>query len=87
MFPFIFWGVRSFIQIIVWSDDTIWPDLRERHHKNPWLLSQQQMEVNSKHTWLTQCWQDRSLIGSKGKLRLSVKIDIWNVGQTKNRIL
>ena len=47
MFPFIFWGVRSFIQIIVWSDDTIWPDLRERHHKNPWLLSQQQMEVNT----------------------------------------
>ena len=39
MFPFIYSGVRIFIQIIVWSDDTIWPDLRARHHKNPSLLS------------------------------------------------
>ena len=47
MFPFISSGVRIFIQIIVWSDDTIWPDLRARHHKNPSLLSQQQIEINT----------------------------------------
>ena len=64
MFPFISSGVRIFIQIIVWSDDTIWPDLRARHHKNPSLLSQQQIEINTSD-W-SNADKNRPLIGSQG---------------------
>ena len=77
MFPFISSGVRIFIQIIVWSDDTIWPDLRARHHKNPSLLSQQQIEIN------TSDWSNVDKTGFWLAHKVSMKIDIGEVGHTK----